>query len=105
MDIQEKILKANRLNEEIHGMKDFISLARSAQIVDEKNARNNELNGVNRFSFCTISARISTGTQSPRYEKTMVDNEAIVCLITAGLIGVEEKLKDKEKELEELLKA
>lgn len=101
--ITEKLKKAQELNESIRRIESFIGLARNAQKIDEKNASNNELNGINKFIGCSISAHISTGSQSPRYEKTIVDNDVIAGLMTGGLSVVEEMLKDKREELSKII--
>jgi hypothetical protein len=101
--ITEKLKKAQELNESIQIIESFIELAHKAQEIDEKNAKYNELNGVNTFIGCQISAYISTGSQSPRYEKTIKDNDVIVGLMTGGLSVVKEMLKDKKEELSKII--
>lgn len=103
MDIQVKIKRINKLNDEISDIRKFVELAKEAQNIDEKHAKNNELNGINKFIRCSILAYISTGSQSPKYDAVMTGDDIIVALMTAGLTGVEEKLKEKTEELIGLL--
>ena len=102
INISEKIKKANKLKIEIDQIRDFISLAKSAQTIDIQNAKSNELGGVNKFTGCNISAYISTGTQSPEYRSRLESNETIMILFQHGLAGLEKNLTDKEKELKKL---
>jgi hypothetical protein len=102
MDVQEKIKKAEKLGEVISRMESFIKLAHKAQEIDEVNKKNNELKGINRFVGCTISAYISTGSQSPQYKETIIDDNVIVSLMTGGLSCLEENLKTRKEELEKM---
>ena len=101
-EIQEKLKKAQELKESIQSMERFIELAYNAQKIDEKNAKHNALKGVNRFNRCLICADISTGSSSPCYERSIIDNEVIVGLMTGGLSVVEVILKDKKEELSKI---
>lgn len=102
--IQDKIQKINNLNEQIGRIRDFITLAVKAQEIDEKNSKSNELGGVNRFIGCKISANISTGSQSPRYDSVIIYDDVIKDLMAGGLDFVKSNLKVKEEELNKLVK-
>lgn len=104
MEISEKIKRATTLEQEIEYIKDFVSLARHSQEVDEKNARSNELSGVNRFDSLYISSRISTGSQSPSYKKNLINDAVIKEFVNAGLPVLERILEEKNKELNSLFR-
>lgn len=102
--INEKIQEINYLNENIDRIQSFINLAVKAQEIDEKHAEINEFNGVNRFVHCEIGARISTGSQSPKYEQVILSDDVIRDLMAGGLELVKSNLKEKERRLNQLLK-
>ena len=101
--IQDKIVQANELNQEIDELKKFIRLALNAQKIDNKHSDENELKGINRFVKCEITAKISTGTQSPECSEKITGKIAN-SLINGGLNYLKELLKNKEKELELIFK-
>jgi len=102
--INEKIQEINYLNEDINRIQSFINLAVKAQEIDEKHAEINEFNGVNRFSYCEIRAHISTGSQSPEYERVILGDDVIRDLMAGGIELVKSNLKEKERRLNQLLK-
>lgn len=102
MNVEEKLVLANKLKSDIESIESFVNLAKRAQEIDEKNAKQNEFKGVNRFISCHISAYISTGSQSPMYKRELSDNDVIVALMHGGLPAVENMLKQKKVEIESL---
>jgi hypothetical protein len=104
MEIQNKIKQINQLNADVANLQEFVDLCKKAQTTDVENAKGNELQGVNRFSFLEVGAYICTGTQSPPYHKKLMGDKLIVALMREGLAGVEKLAKEKEQELENLIK-
>ena len=104
MEIQNKIKQINKLNTDVDNLKGFIRLCKEAQTVDIDNAKGNDLKGINSFSYLEVGAYICTGTQSPHYLKKLAGDDLIVALMRDGLAGVEKLAKEKEQELENLIK-
>lgn len=102
MQTTEKLKKANILNDEIQSLEDFIDFCTRAQQIDERNAKGNELNGVNRFSFTEVGAYLCTGTQSPHYSRKLHGDDLVRKFVNNGINGLSNLLKEKKEEFQKI---
>jgi len=94
----DKLKLANKLNEQIDELSGFISIIESGKKYDERYKKQNSFYNMN------IGAYICTGSDSPRYDKSIKDNEIITAFVEAGVSTLIRILDDKKNKLEELFK-
>lgn len=96
--MNEKLKKANKLSEDIEKLKDFKDLCEQGGAFSEKYQKQNTFQGL------SISAKIWTGSDNPRYEKGF-SIESVVKEIADAIIPIlETNIQKFEKELNEIIK-
>ena len=98
--MNENLKRANKLDEEINEIKDFIRIAELGKL---KKSETGYL-GDNNFNYLIIGAYIHEDKYNINKEKSIKEKEAINCFINNGITGLNNLLEEKEKEFENIFK-
>lgn len=97
-DVNKKIQKAKKLQDDIAQLKNFINLCNNGHQYSEQHK------GQNKFRSLTVSADIWTGSQNPNYKESILNHDTIKLIIIATELLLKDRLKEQEDELTSMFK-